>query len=708
MQAKTSTITPTENPPVSKGRPFALDRLFLRQTTLKGIGPKLEKLFEKLTGGNRVIDLLFHKPVDLINRIEVACIAQAEPGQTILIKLKTVKHAPSVRPNLPYRIRMSDGTGQLDLVFFQVRGDYLSNLFKIDEVVSISGKLELFQGQPQIVHPEILSGEKISCTEAVYPLTAGVTNKIITKAVTQALETMPDLPEWQDQAFLAQSNFEDFKSSIIKIHKPVHIHDLLPGALQRQRLAYDELLSGQLALALIRNHQRARKGRALKINASVREKFFANLPFSLTQAQQKSLHDIDADMSKEDAMLRLLQGDVGSGKTVIAALAMLNAATNGLQAALMAPTEILARQHAQTLTPWFEKLGFQTVTLTGRDKGKQRDNLIHKISEGSAHIVIGTHSLFQDAISFYNLGVAVIDEQHRFGVHQRLMLSRKGPHIDTLVMTATPIPRTLAMTLYGDMDVSRLDQKPPGRKPIETRLVARDNLNELVEGLKRQVANKARIYWVCPLVEESEFTDLQAAEDRYQALQAHFGARVGLMHGRMKPAEKDEAMNRFKAGDFDILVSTTVIEVGVDVPEATIMVIEHAERFGLSQLHQLRGRVGRGASQSYCFLAYNHPLGVIAKERLRIMRETEDGFLIAEKDLQLRGLGEILGTRQSGIPDFKFADLSAHGDLLKTAHDDAKLILHKDPGLNSARGKALRHLLYLFEKDQAVSYLRSG
>jgi ATP-dependent DNA helicase RecG len=407
-------------------------------------------------------------------------------------------------------------------------------------------------------------------------------------------------------------------------------------------------------------------------------------------------------------MSRLLQGDVGSGKTIVACMAMLNAVEAGAQAALLAPTEILARQHAQNLKPWLEKAGVRSVILTGRDKGKAREEILENIKSGAAQIVIGTHAIFQEGVEFADLGLAVIDEQHRFGVHQRLALSAKGKGTDVLVMTATPIPRTLTLTAYGDMDVSRLDEKPPGRKPIDTRLIPVEKMDEMIEGLRRQIQTGARAYWVCPLVEESEILDLSAAEERYDILKTMFGERVGLIHGRMKPIEKDAVMEKFSRGELDILVATTVIEVGVDVPAATIMVIEHAERFGLSQLHQLRGRVGRGGDKSYCFLVYAGPLGETAKERLSIMRQTEDGFLIAEKDLELRGAGDVLGIKQSGLPLWRLADLAIHNELLAAARDDARLILDKDPELKTARGEALRRLLYLFERDQAIQYLRSG
>jgi len=522
-----------------------------------------------------------------------------------------------------------------------------------------------------------------------------------------ALGFVSKLPEWLEPEYHKRQKWPDWDAAVATAHTPEDENVLLPEHPARARLAYDELLANQLTLALVRHRQRRIGGRSYQGDGSLRAKMMDTLPFTLTSAQERALSEIDADMREPARMLRLLQGDVGSGKTVVAALAMLSAIETGAQAALMAPTEILARQHAQTLKPWLDAIGVRFVILTGRDKGKAREVLLDQILNGAAQVIIGTHAIFQETVDFADLGLAVIDEQHLFGVHQRLQLSSKGKGTDVLVMTATPIPRTLTLTAYGDMDVSRLDEKPPGRKPVETLLISNKKMEDMVEGLARKIKDGARVYWVCPLVEESEVLDLAAAEERFDILRYRFG-KVGLVHGRMKPAEKDEVMQRFAAGELDILVATTVIEVGVDVPKATIMVIEHAERFGLSQLHQLRGRVGRGGDQSYCFLIYSGPLGETAKERLSIMRETEDGFLIAEKDLKLRGGGDILGVKQSGLPAFRLADLNVHGELLAAARDDARLIMERDPELETARGQALKTLLYLFERDQAIQYLRSG
>lgn len=693
-------------------RPFDLDPLFRSVTTLPGVGPKNAKLFEKLLRSEKVLDLLWHKPIDFVDRRFSPKVSETVDGKIATLDLKVIQHFPAHRRGMPHRVKCKDDTGTINLVFFHANKDWLFNQLPETHNVVVSGKIEYYQGTPQMVHPDAIGKPEdragIETVEPVYPLTQGLTNKSVRKAIQAALGFTPKLPEWLDDSHKKQMKFPDWHKALEGLHTLTDESGLDPLHPIRQRLAYDELLANQLALAMVRQHQRRINGRSFTSTGALRQKVLDALPFALTGAQENALSEIDKDMAEQSRMMRLLQGDVGSGKTVVACLAMLSAIESGAQAAIMAPTEILARQHAESLKPWLDAAGVRFVILTGRDKGKTRETLLQQIHNGAAQIIIGTHAIFQEGVEFADLGMAVIDEQHRFGVHQRLQLSSKGKGVDMLVMTATPIPRTLTLTAYGDMDVSRLDEKPPGRKPIDTLLISNDKMEDMIDGLKRQIKTGARAYWVCPLVEESEKLDLAAAEERFDILQATFGDRVGLVHGRMKPAEKDEVMQKFAAGDLDILVATTVIEVGVNVPEATIMIIEHAERFGLSQLHQLRGRVGRGGDKSYCFLLYSGPLGETAKERLSIMRETEDGFLIAEKDLELRGAGDILGTKQSGLPIFKMAELPAHTSLLVTARDDAKLIIDKDPELTEKRGQALRTLLYLFERDQAIQYLRSG
>jgi ATP-dependent DNA helicase RecG len=532
------------------------------------------------------------------------------------------------------------------------------------------------------------------------------------KAVVAAAGRAPELAEWQDPAWIAKQKWPGWPAALQSAHEPQTGNDLDPKSPARARLAYDELLANQLALALMREQMKRQQGRSFSGTGTLAKKLMKALPYTLTGAQDSSIKEILADMASPARMMRLLQGDVGSGKTVVALFAMLHAVESGTQAALMAPTEILARQHFAGIHDLARAIGLEVALLTGREKAKTRQPVLDGLADGSISLVVGTHALFQDDVVFKDLGLAVVDEQHRFGVHQRMTLSQKGAGTDVLVMTATPIPRTLTLTAYGDMAVSRLNEKPPGRKPITTRAVPMARLGEVVDHLAKSISGGGQAYWVCPLVEESELVDLTAAEDRYAALKqqlAHLGeGAVGLVHGRMKGPEKDAVMAAFNAGTIKILVATTVIEVGVDVPNASIIVIEHAERFGLAQLHQLRGRVGRGSAASSCLLLYHGQLGETAQARLKIMRETEDGFVIAEEDLRLRGAGDVLGTRQSGLPQFRLADLETHGDLLQTARDDAGLILARDPNLTSPRGEALRVLLYLFQQDDAVRYLRSG
>jgi ATP-dependent DNA helicase RecG len=669
-------------------------------------------LFEKLLRGGKVIDVLHHKPIDFIDRRYSPNLKDAPDGKIVTIEVRIEKHSPAPRRGLPTRVTATDGTGAIDIVFFNANKDWVAKQLPIGEARIISGKIEIYQGKIQMVHPDMMGLPEeraaIETIEPVYALTAGVTNKAVKKAIQGAMGTVPKLPEWLDAAHKKKHSWPDWHKAIEILHDPEDESFLTPAHPARERLAYDELLANQLSLALVRLHQRKQNGRSWNSTGTLRQKILSTLPFDLTDAQKRVLEEIDADMAEPLKMLRLVQGDVGSGKTIVAAAAMMNVIECGAQAAIMAPTEILARQHEESFGEWLDAAGVSYITLTGRNKGKERNEILEQIKSGEAQVVIGTHALFQDSIEFHNLGIAVIDEQHKFGVHQRLSLSQKSKGTDVLVMTATPIPRTLTLTAYGDMEVSQIDEKPPGRQPVDTRLLPIEKVETMVEAIARKIEKGAQAYWVCPLVEDSEVLDLQAAEARYDILRERFGADVGLVHGKMKADEKDLVMNAFARGEIKILVATTVIEVGVNVPNASIMIIEQAERFGLAQLHQLRGRVGRGSAKSFCFLVYAAGLGQTAKERLRTMRETEDGFIIAEKDLELRGGGEILGTRQSGLPVFKLADLTAHGDLLVTARDDVKLILNSDEKLDSERGKALKTLLYLFEQDQAIKRLQAG
>ena len=701
-------------------RPTRLDRLFADATTLPGIGPKLVKVLAEFTG-DKLIDLLFHLPSNLIDRQYRPSLSEVEDGRIATFEVEVMKHEvppnQGRRRNLPYRILCGNETGYLSLVFFHARGDWLGKAMPEGAKRMVSGRVERFREQLQIVHPDHMlpqaEFDKLPIVEPVYPLTAGLSAKVLMKAIQAALPELPALPEWQEAEWVKQQGWADWQGAVQAVHRPENMAALEPQNAARARLAYDELLAHQLVLALVRRDRKKQQGRAYKTADEMQNRLLGLLPFPLTGSQENAIADIRADMAEPMRMLRLLQGDVGSGKTVVAVMAMLQAVANGAQAALMAPTEILARQHAETLGPWLDELGINWQVMTARNKGKLRQESLDALAAGDVQIAIGTHALFQDDVAFKDLGLAVVDEQHRFGVQQRMALSNKGNNdegggVDVLVMTATPIPRTLTLTAYGDMDVSRMPDKPPGRKPVDTRVISMDRYEEVAQSLGNAMKDGARVYWVCPLVSESELVDLAAAEDRAKALHAVYGDTVGIVHGQMKPAEKDAVMARFASGEISILVATTVIEVGVNVPEATVMVIEHAERFGLAQLHQLRGRVGRGLDKSSCVLLYRGPLGETAKARLSIMRETEDGFKIAEEDLRLRGAGEVLGTRQSGLPAFRLADLEAHADLLPAVHDDVKLLLERDPLLKSPRGEALRVLLYLFRRDEAIRFLQSG
>ena len=692
-------------------RPENLFPLFKPVTSLKGVGARTAELIEKVAGPH-IIDLLWHLPTDIIDRRYQPKIADARPDSIATITLRITKHYPPFNKRAPYKIVGMDDTGAMNLVFFRARPDYLAKQLPENEIRVVSGKVEKFGDTLQMTHPDHIGTpqeiEALSKVEPVYPLTAGLSLKILGKAMAAALEVPPELPEWLDGPLISREKWPAWRDAVLKAHAPESDRDLDLETAPRRRLAYDELLSNQLALALVRAHMKKTKGLALVGDGSLRAKVLAALPFTLTNSQQFAISEIDADLAADHRMLRLLQGDVGSGKTVVALMAMLSAVEAGGQAVLMAPTEILARQHLATLSAMAESADLQPILLSGRERGKKREELLEKLRSGAARLAVGTHALFQDDVDYKDLRVAVIDEQHRFGVHQRLTLAAKGRAVDVLVMTATPIPRTLMLTAYGDMDVSRLTEKPAGRKPVQTVLISQERLDEVVAAVRRARETGARVYWVCPLIEESETSDMAAAEARYDHLKSIFEDRVGLVHGRLKGVDKDAVMAAFKDGSIDILVATTVIEVGVDVPEATVMVIEHAERFGLAQLHQLRGRIGRGADKSTCLLLHPGHIGETARERLKTMRETDDGFVIAEKDLELRGAGELLGTRQSGLPEFRLADIASHGDLLSMARDDAELILLNDPELESARGNALRQLLYLFERDAAIRYLRSG
>ena len=686
-------------------RPEILNPLFAETEALKGVGAALAKPLAKL-GLTRVIDVLFHLPTGVVERRRLDRLDAADAGRGVIVTLTATDYRSSSSPRGPFRVRAVDGDGNVvSLVYFGGGSGWARKQFPLGEPRVVAGRLDLYGQELQIVHPDQVvpleeAGEVVE-REPVYPLSAGITSRRIAQLVAQALERLPALPEWIEPSLIGQRGWPSFLEALERAHGDPS------DAKARERLAYDEVYANQLALMLVRASTRRRKGWALAGDGRLRAKL--DLPYAPTGAQSHAIGEIEGDMAQETPMLRLLQGDVGAGKTLVATMALLAAVEAGAQGALLAPTEILARQHFATLQRQLAPLGVNVAILTGREKGRLRESTLMGLADGSIHLLIGTHAIFQEAVTYKELGLVVVDEQHRFGVAQRLMLAAKGEHPPhMLVMTATPIPRTLTLAQYGEMDVSRLDEMPPGRQPIETKVIAIERMDEVVAGLGRHVGGGGQAYWVCPLVEETENGDDAAAEARAAMLHHLFGDKVGLVHGRMKGPEKDAVMAAFQRGEVAVLVATTVIEVGVDVPNASLIVIEGAERFGLAQLHQLRGRVGRGSQHSVCLLLRGQALSETSRARLALMRETNDGFRIAEEDLRLRGGGELLGTRQSGEAGARLADATQTAALIGTAHADARLLTDRDGGLEGPRGQAARTLLYLFERDAAVGLLRAG
>ncbi|PJI91812.1 ATP-dependent DNA helicase RecG [Yoonia maricola] len=694
------------------GRPEILFPLFGALTKLDGIGPKSAQTLEGV-GIAKPLDILMTLPLSGVDRHRRASIREVVAPSVATVEVMVGEHHPPRTRGRPYRVHVEDAETSFQLVFFHARGDYLQKLLPTGQRRLVSGKVEIFDGIAQIVHPDhvlpVAEAEDIPAFEPVYPLHAGITQKAMWKATRSALGLMPDLAEWIDPALKARENWPCWTAAMQAVHHPQATSDLSPHAPARERLAYDELLAHQLTLALARAATRRTKGIASVPTRVLSDQVLAALPYKPTNAQTRAISEIAGDLAAPLRMNRLLQGDVGSGKTLVAFMALLGVVEAGGQGVMMAPTEILARQHLDGLQPLAESAGVVLEILTGRDKGTARTTKLAALAEGRINILVGTHAVFQKDIVFNDLRLAVIDEQHRFGVSQRMELGAKGQAVDVLVMTATPIPRSLALAQYGDMDVSVLDEKPPGRTPVQTALVSSARMDEVVEKLHHAVTEGRQAYWVCPLVEESEVVDMTAAEERFKRLRAVMGEGVvGLVHGQMPPAEKDAAMARFVAGETKVLVATTVIEVGVNVPNASIMMIEHADRFGLAQLHQLRGRVGRGAAASTCLLIYQAPLGETGRRRLEILRETEDGFRISEEDLAMRGAGDVIGTAQSGIPRFRIADLERQAGQMAVAQTDARRLLNDDPTLETDRGKAARTLLWLMEQDKAILLISVG
>ena len=686
-------------------RPEILNPLFAELTDLKGIGPALAKPLARL-GLDRIVDALFHLPTGTIERKPVTELDEADIGRIVVVTLTAQDYRSGGSSRAPFRVQAFDLAGNhVNIVYFGRNTGWAKKLFPLGEARRVAGRLDRFGDQLQIVHPDMVEpvdGDvAIALREPVYPLSEGLSNARMADIAAQALARAPELAEWADGALVAREGWPGWRNALAAAHGEPD------DAQSRDRLAYDEMFAGQLAWMLVRQALKARRGHPVHGDRRLRDAL--RLPFAPTGAQLRSMGEIEADLARDTPMLRLLQGDVGSGKTIVALEALLTAVEAGKQGALLAPTEILARQHFATLQAMLVGLPVNLAVLTGRDKGKVREATLMGLADGSIEILVGTHAIFQEAVGYRDLAVAVIDEQHKFGVAQRLLLTQKAqrpPHL--LVMTATPIPRTLLLSNYGEMDVSRLDEMPPGRTPVDTRVIGASRLDEVVEALGRHIEAGKQAYWVCPLVEESDALDLASAEDRAAALALRFGERVGLVHGRMKATAKDAVMDRFSRGEVAVLVATTVIEVGVDVPNASLIVIENADRFGLAQLHQLRGRVGRGAEKSVCLLMRGEHLSETARERLAMMRESNDGFRIAEADLELRGSGEILGTRQSGEQGYRVATPEQLQRLLPLARDDARLFIDRDGGIAGARGEAARTCLYLFERDAAVPLLRGG
>ncbi|GLQ57638.1 ATP-dependent DNA helicase RecG [Devosia nitrariae] len=700
-------------------RPALLDPLFRSLRSIKGVGPQLAALLTRFFGAPDgqdaiALDVLMHMPSGVVDRRRMVGIAEAYLGQVVTLKLHIDRHQPPPRgkPNVPHRIFAHDETGDIQLVYFRAQGGWVEKTLPVGEERYVSGEIGFFNGEKQITHPDYVvepaQFATLPLVEPVYPLTHGLSSKVLVKLVRQIVQSVPELPEWIPASTKARFHWPDFYAAMQSVHIPETPADAELWGPNRMRLAYDEYLAGQLALLLVRSSLTAARGVARSFTGELTARVEANLPFSLTDGQREAIEEIKRDLAAPDRMSRLLQGDVGSGKTVVALMAMAAVAESGAQSSLMAPTELLAAQHFRTLKPICEAADLGIVLLTGKMAAAERRAALAGIENGEIAIAVGTHALFQSDVAFRNLGLTVVDEQHRFGVHQRLALSEKGRDTDLLVMTATPIPRTLVLTHFGDMAVSVLKDKPRGRQPIDTAVMSIADYDRIIARLKARLDEGAQAFWVCPLVEESEVLQVVSAEDRFAELKKIFGDRVALVHGRMSAAAKQEVMARFQADDLKLLVATTVIEVGVDVPNASIMIIEHAERFGLAQLHQLRGRVGRGSNRSACLLLYKEPLSETAKARLDTIKSTEDGFVIAERDLELRGQGDLLGTRQSGMPGYRLAVPDVHRHLLEWAHDDAAATLERNPGLTGPDGEALRTLLYLFRKDLAIPLIRAG
>ena len=692
-------------------RPEKLNSIYSSITTLPGIGPKIENLFNRM-GIYRKLHFLWHIPYNVIKREHHKNVHDAKVSSLISIKVKIIKHIPSKFKRQPYRINCICGDTPIDIVYFYARHPVMRATLPVGKEKIISGKLEYYKNTYQITHPshviDSYNSDQIKDIEPVYSLTSGLSQRIVIKYLEKILQSLPKFNEWIDNKTLNKYTFNNWGKSIQAIHNPDNSEDLINNNIYRKRLAYDELLAHQLAIAIIRNSNQKQKGLSFSSKDNLVDKFKKTLPFKLTKSQLNSWIEIEKDLISNNQMIRLLQGDVGSGKTVVALLSMLFSVDSNYQAAIMVPTSILANQHYETISNLLKDFKIEIILLTGNDKGKLRLEKKEKIKNGFAQIIVGTHALIQDDVNFKKIGLVVIDEQHRFGVFQRMAFTYKGVKPSILVMSATPIPRTLSLAAYGDMDESRITEKPVGRKNITTTSLTFSKELKLIERLKEKLKTNEKVYWICPLVEESEELDLKAATVRFENLSKIFKNQVLLVHGRLKEKEKEDVMEKFKNKDYKILVATTVIEVGIDIKNATSIIIEHAERFGLAQLHQLRGRVGRNNIQSSCILLHKNSIGENAKRRIQKMKETNNGFEIAEEDLNIRGAGEVLGRKQSGLPSFKLADLSLDSDLLEDARINSIKIIEENPNLQNKEGESLKDLLYLFERDIAIKTLKAG
>ena len=695
--------------------------LFFKLDLIPVIGAKRKAFFTRLLDSETLFDLLSHLPTNILQRTTMAQLSSTYNNQLVTGRFKVEAHFPNSRRGMPYRIvgDLLESDESLELVFFNPYASFLERSARQGSTIVVSGKLTVAKlhgaDRYQIVHPDHMGAlDTFNAwigVERVYPLTAGLTQGIVRSAIDFVLAKLTDVDEWIAPETVERFHFPSWKTAFLDVHAPQSVLDLSPQTHARRRLAYDELFAKQLAQHYFHGLAIKRVQAPVFVHHSkLLDNLLKSLPFQLTGDQKRAIDEIIYDIMQVTPMHRLLQGDVGSGKTLVALAAALVAIENGYQVALLAPTDILVRQHFSTIQNFLAGMPVRLGLLTGRDK------ILKEIQNHEIDLIVGTHALIQSDVTYAKLGFSIVDEQHRFGVKQRLELTQKASQAHLLSMTATPIPRTLLLANYGEMSVSLLKEKPPGRKEIETRTISLDRLNDVVEFIAKVMAQGEKVFWVCPLIEESEKLDLAAATDRFADLEKHFGDKAILTHGKQKPQEKEDAMHRFAKGDATLLVSTTVIEVGVDVPEATVMIVEHAERFGLAQLHQLRGRIGRGKLDGTCLLLYGDNLSFVARQRLQMMKKTNDGFELAEADLRLRGGGETLGLRHSGLPKFKFVDFASedpevyqcYQNLYEVANEDAKALLAEDPTLTSERGEAARLLLRLFNLDEAERLKRAG